>query len=80
MPNEYYDKNKEKFHKEAHERYLNLSEEEKKWKKICQKCQNFTEEEKEKSVNIIVNVIKTFLNIKKKLIKYTRNYYLIFVF
>ena len=41
MPSEYYDKNKEKFHKEAHERYLNLSEEEKKRKKNMSKMSKF---------------------------------------
>ena len=53
MSNEYYDKNKEKFHKEAHEIYLNLSEEEKKRKKICQKCQNFTEDKKKGKASIL---------------------------
>ena len=35
-------------------------------KEARERCQNFTEEEKEKSVNIIVNVIKIFLKIKNK--------------
>ena len=33
MPTEYYQKNKEKLWKEAHERYQTLSEEESNWRK-----------------------------------------------
>ena len=50
MVNKYYQKHKEKLQKEAHERYQNLSEDEKvkKAKKAQERYQNFTEEEKEK--------------------------------
>ena len=50
MVNKYYPTHKEKLQKEAHERYQNLSEDEKdkKAKKAQERYQNFTEEEKEK--------------------------------
>ena len=67
MVNRYYRKHKEKFQKEACERYQNLSEEEKlnRWKKARDRHQNLFEE-KEKSVSSIVNVIRIFLKNKKK--------------
>ena len=49
MINKYYQKCKERFRKEARERYQNLSE-----------------EEKEKSISIIANVIRLFLRNKSK--------------
>ena len=49
MINKYYQKYKERFRKEARERYQNLSE-----------------EEKEKSISIIANVIRLFLRNKSK--------------
>ena len=50
MVNKYYQKHKERLQKEAHERYQNLSEDEKdkKAKKAREKYQNFTEEEKKR--------------------------------
>ena len=76
MPNKYQmniiEKNKEKILKEASERYENLSEKKQKTKikKASSKISNFFEEEKEKSVNIIVDVFiianKIFLKIKNK--------------
>ena len=50
MSNRYYQKNKEKLRKEAHERHQNLCEEQidKSWKKVRERYQNLTEEEKEK--------------------------------
>ena len=63
MPNNYYQKNKEKLQKEAHKRYQNLSEEEKdkRQKKAQERYQNFTEEEKEKK-----SIIRIFLRNKKR--------------
>ena len=60
MVNKYYQRHKERFEKEAREKYQNLSEEEKdkRQKKARERCQNFTEEEKEKGVSIIRNVSK----------------------
>ena len=67
MVNKYYQKHKEKLQKEACERYQNLSKEEKlnRSKKARDRYQNLFEE-KEKSVSIIVNVIRIFLKNKKK--------------
>ena len=50
MVNSYYQRDKERFPKEAREIYQNLSEEEKDKirKKAPKRYQNFTEEEKEK--------------------------------
>ena len=50
MVNKCYQKHNERLWKEAHERYQNLSEEEKdkRRKKTRERYQNFTEEEKEK--------------------------------
>ena len=50
MVNKYYQKHKERLQKEAHERYQNISEDEKdkKAKKAREKYQNFTEEEKKR--------------------------------
>ena len=63
MANKYYQKHKEKLRKEACERCQNLFEEEKKhvkYVKILLKKKN------KKSANIMVNVIKIFLNLKNK--------------
>ena len=62
--------NKYQKHKEAHERYQNLSEEEKdkRRKKARVKCQNFTEEEKEKRCQY-------YQECKQKLPECRRNYY-----
>ena len=49
MVNKYYQKHKEKLRKEAHERYQNLSE-----------------EEKTKSINMLISGIEIFLEKKKK--------------
>ena len=73
--------------KDAHERYQNLSEEEKckerkkpkkqtnKQKKKCERCQNFTEEEKKRQYYRESNE-NLFDDQKQKLIEYRRNYYL----
>ena len=69
MSTRYYQKKKEILQKEARDRYLNLSEEEKKQKQARERYQNSSGEEKEKKCQhyrIIVNVIKIFLNIKNK--------------
>ena len=74
--------------KDAHERYQNLSEEEKckerkktkkqtnkQKKKKCERCQNFTEEEKKRQYYRESNE-NLFDDQKQKLIEYRRNYYL----
>ena len=55
MVNKYYQKDKERQRKEAHERYQNLSEEKKgkRRKKAQERYQNFTEEEKEKRRQVL---------------------------
>ena len=67
MVKKYYQKYKERLREEAHERYQNLSEEEKdsRWKKTWERYQNFTAVEKEKR--------QYYLECKKKLPDY-RNY------
>lgn len=50
MPTEYYQKIKEKLHKEARKRYQNFSE----------------EKTEKKNINTITNTIKIFLKIKTK--------------
>ena len=54
MVHSYYQKDKERFPKEAREIYQNLSEEEKDKirKKAPKRYQNFTEEEKEKKASV----------------------------
>ena len=66
MENNYYQKYKERLRKEAHERYQNLSEDEKdkRGKKARERYQNFTKEKK--SFGIILNIIKIFLRNKKR--------------
>ena len=70
MVNRYCQKHKEKFRKEARERYQNLSEEDKEKKgekKAPGRYQNLPEEKNDISiVSIIVNVIRTFLKNKEK--------------
>ena len=63
-----YLKHKEKVRKEAHERYQNLSEEEKeiRQKRAQDIYQNLSEEEKEKKHQYILNVIRIFLKKKQK--------------
>ena len=63
MANKYYLKNKKRIGREAHERYQNLSEEEKnkRQKKPEKEIKISLERKKKKSVNIIVNVIKILL-------------------
>ena len=72
MVNNYYQKHKERLRKEARERYQNLSEEEKdkRRKKTRERYQNFTDEEKEKKKH------QYYLESKKKLPDYRREYYL----
>ena len=41
----------------------------------CQRYRNLSEEEKTKSVNMIVNDIEIFLRIKIRLTEYRKNYY-----
>ena len=50
MENNYYQKNTERLQKESREIYLKISEEQKskRQKKSGERCQDFTEEEKEK--------------------------------
>ena len=68
MTNKYYQKHKEILQIEAREYYQNLTEEEKgkRRNKARERYQNLTEEKKEKSVSIIVNVIKIFLENKNE--------------
>ena len=71
MINNYYQKHKERLPKEARETNQNVSEEEKdkRRKKARERYQNFTEEEKAKRPQY-------YLERKKKLPDYRRNYYL----
>ena len=57
-------KKKEKLHKNAREKYQNLSEEEK--TKSVNAYGNLSEKEKTKSVNMVTNNIKIFLKMKNK--------------
>ena len=51
MPPRYYRKNKERLQKEAHERYQNLSEEEKTIRKYGrEQYKNFSEDQKKKKI------------------------------
>ena len=66
MSNKYYQKHKEKLRKEAREIYQNLSEEEKnKGEKRAKKgIKILLNIKKEKSVNIIRNVSRSYLSIE----------------
>ena len=66
MTNKYYQKHKEKLRKEAREIYQNLSEEEKtKGEKRAKKgIKILLNIKKEKSVNIIRNVSRSYLSIE----------------
>ena len=67
MVNKYYQKHKERFWKEARERYQNLSEEEKDktWKKAQERHQNSTEEEKEKKRQYYQKCKQCYLGIEE---------------
>ena len=66
MSNKYYQKHKEKLRKEAREIYQNLSEEEKtKGEKRAEKgIKILLNIKKEKSVNIIRNISRSYLSIE----------------
>ena len=66
-------KNRERLRKEASERYQNLSKEEKdkKPKKAHETYPKFSDNEREKSINIIVSVIQ-----KQMLVEYKGNFYI----
>ena len=69
MPNNYYQKHKQRLRKEAHEKYQNLSEEEKKTKgerRPKKDIKSLLKKKKKKSISINVNVIKVFLRNKKR--------------
>ena len=68
MPSEYYQKNKERIQREAHERYQNLSEEEKTGKvnMVASNIRIFLKKKKKSSVSMNVNATKIFLKIKNK--------------
>ena len=61
MVNKYFQKNKEKFRKEAHKKYQNLSEEEKDIEILLKK-------KEKKGVSIIRNVSRSYLRIEEIII------------
>ena len=74
-----YQKHKERFWKEARQKYQNLSEVEndKMWKEAHKRCQNFTKEDKEKKCQYYHEHDKNCSEEQmQKLFEYRRNYYI----
>ena len=65
MTNNYYQEYKEKLRKGAHERYQNLSEEEKDTR-LETDIKIFLKKKRKKNVSIIADVIRIFLRSKSK--------------
>ena len=72
-----YQKNKEMLRKEVHERYQNLSKEEKNKNMHMKSIKIFLKKKKIKYFSIVINTIKSFLKMKNKGQKNRRNYYII---
>ena len=67
MVNKYFQKNKEKFRKEAHKKHQNLSEEEKE-KRPAKDIEILLKKKEKKGVSIIRNVSRSYLRIEEIII------------
>ena len=68
MLTEYYQKSKNRLQKMTLKRYQNLSgkENNKKRQHACERCRNLSEEEKTKSVNMVMDNIEIFWKMKSQ--------------